>query len=221
MDGKRHDFEPGFTHEHLPESTHVCLIFDDEDQRLAIVSEYLAAGLRGNERTRWFYDISEPDEARRRLAAAGIDVAEAERGSLTLMPAERAYCPDGYFDPDAAIARMQTGYEASAKAGFKGQRTTGEMSWSLKGLRGSERLLEYEAKIATITTSFPHTGMCQYDSRRFDGATLFKVLQLHPFMVARGQIVRNPYYLRSQELAMPPVAPRAGAADRLSAGQKQ
>jgi hypothetical protein len=41
--------------------------------------------------------------------------------------------------------------------------------------------------------------MCQYDARRFDGATLFKVLQVHPYMVAQGQIVRNPFYLKPEE----------------------
>jgi hypothetical protein len=41
--------------------------------------------------------------------------------------------------------------------------------------------------------------MCLYDARLFDGATLFKVLQVHPYMIARGQIVRNPFYVRPEE----------------------
>jgi hypothetical protein len=41
--------------------------------------------------------------------------------------------------------------------------------------------------------------MCQYDARRFDGATLYKVLQVHPYMVAQGQLVQNPYYVKPDE----------------------
>ena len=51
--------------------------------------------------------------------------------------------------------------------------------------------------------------MCQYDARLFDGATLFKVLQIHPFMVAQGQVVRNPYYLRPEEFLSGIGAPAA------------
>jgi hypothetical protein len=41
--------------------------------------------------------------------------------------------------------------------------------------------------------------MCQYDARVFDGATLFRVLKVHPYMSAHGQIVRNPFYTRPEE----------------------
>jgi len=60
-------------------------------------------------------------------------------------------------------------------------------------------LLEYEMGLNAIQDAFPHVGMCQYDARRFDGAMLFKVLQVHPYMVAHGQIVRNPFYLKPEE----------------------
>lgn len=201
MDGDPHALDVGFTGERLPESTHVCLIFDDEQQRLDIVSEYLATGLRQHEVVRWFHHVSTPEMVRSSLAAKGVDVAAAERGPLSVVPATRAYCPNGTFDPPAMIASMKAGYVKAEAAGYRGTRSTGEMTWSLEGLPGSERLLEYEALIGTIDTPFPHTGMCQYDARRFDGATLFKVLQLHPFMVAQGQIVRNPYYVRPGEFA--------------------
>lgn len=36
--------------------------------------------------------------------------------------------------------------------------------------------------------------ICQYDANRFDGVTLMEVLRVHPFMIARGRIVSNPYY---------------------------
>jgi NADH:ubiquinone oxidoreductase subunit B-like Fe-S oxidoreductase len=73
------------------------------------------------------------------------------------------------------------------------------MTWTLKGIPGSERLLEYEVLLSTVIANFPHSGMCQYDARRFDGATLFNVLKVHPWMIVRGKIVQNPYYISPQE----------------------
>jgi len=43
--------------------------------------------------------------------------------------------------------------------------------------------------------------MCQYDARIFYGANLFKVLQVHSYMIAQGQVVRNPYYAKPEEVA--------------------
>ena len=61
------------------------------------------------------------------------------------------------------------------------------MTWALKGIPGSERILEYEALLGTIVAGFPHSGMCQYDARRFDGATLLNVLKSTPLDDCKGK----------------------------------
>jgi hypothetical protein len=40
----------------------------------------------------------------------------------------------------------------------------------------------------------PVTAICQYDTRLFDGETLYRLLTVHPMMIVRGRVVRNPYY---------------------------
>jgi hypothetical protein len=85
------------------------------------------------------------------------------------------------------------------KAGFSGIRSCGEMSWALKNIPGSDRLMEYETLLNTVGGEFPHSGMCQYDARLFDGATLLNILKVHPYMIAQGQIVKNPFYMRPDE----------------------
>ena len=73
------------------------------------------------------------------------------------------------------------------------------MSWALRGIPGSEGLIEYEALINTISQTQPVTPICQYDARRFDGATLLNVLRVHPLMIVQGRIVHNPYYITPEE----------------------
>jgi hypothetical protein len=175
---------------------HFCMIFEDDDQRRRVVSEYMAAGLRSGERVRFVADGTSRETVRRWLGERGIDpLAEEARGAFGILPADDAYCAGGRHDPEATIARIKQGYDAAQAGGFTGSRTCGEMSWVLKGLPGSERFLEYEMAINRIDVPFPHSGMCQYDARLFDGGTLFKVLRIHPFMVAEGQIVQNPYFV--------------------------
>lgn len=191
----------GFTAEHFPVSGHICLIYENEEQRQKIVSEYLAAGIRQGEVVRYFADETSPEKIRSWLLEIGVEVPEAaDSYSFSISKAENAYCPDGKFEPQTMIDGSVNRYEVAKKAGYTGSRATGEMSWALKGIPGSDRFLEYESLLNEVNSTFPHSGMCQYDARLFDGATLFKVLQIHPYMIAQGQVVRNPYYKKPEEL---------------------
>lgn len=190
----------GFTDERFPRSAHICLIFNSEEERRKIVSEYLAAGFEQRNLVRYFADVTAPETVRSWLSERGVDAAAAEeRGAFGILSALGAYCPEGHFDPAAVIAGLKKRYVLAENAGYTASRVSGEMSWVLRNRPGSERFLEYEALLNTIDTHYPHVGVCQYDARLFDGATLFKVLQLHPYMVSKGQIVRNPDYTRPEE----------------------
>jgi len=187
--------------EELPDSCHACLIFDTDAQRDAIVTRYLEAGVRRGELVRYFTDVTPPEVVRSWISGVGPRALDAsEDGPVRIIPAERAYCPDGRFEPRRLVDAMEPGYVRAMDAGFAGVRTAGEMTWALRGLPGSDRLMEYEALINTVPDTYPHLGMCQYDARLFDGATLFKVLRVHPHVVAGGQVVKNPYYVTPEVL---------------------
>ena len=190
----------GFTQEVIPGCHHLCLIYDDQEQRRKIVSEYLAAGLKRGEVVRYFTDGTPPEDIRAWLLNARIEVPKAEQdGSFAIITAENAYCPSGRLIPPEVIERAVSRYAMAKDAGYSGSRVTGEMTWVLRDIPDADRFLEYEARLNTITETFPYIGMCQYDARLFDGATLFKVLQVHPYMIAQGQIVRNPFYIKPEE----------------------
>lgn len=192
----------GFTQERFPTGIHVCLIFDRDDERQKVVSEYMAAGLRQGEQVRYFTDTTAPEKVRDWLSEIGVEIPEAkENGTFRVIKAENGYYPSGQFEPREMISRILSNYELAKKAGYSGARSCGEMTWMLKDIPGaaSERLIEYEVLLSMIDTSFPHSGMCQYDARLFDGATLFNVLKVHPWMVVRGKVVQNPYYISPQE----------------------
>ena len=200
MNNQERGMDLGFTTEIIPECHHLCLIYDNEEQRRKIVSEYLAAGVRQGDLVRYFADTTSSEEIRAWLSEIGIELQKVEEaGHFGIVKAENAYCPSGQFVPREVVENAVSRYAAARKSGYHGSRVCGEMTWTLRGIAGSERLLEYETRLNMITETFPHIGMCQYDARRFDGATLFKILQVHPFMVAQGQIVRNPFYIKPEE----------------------
>ncbi len=200
MNDQERETDLGFTQEIIPECHHLCLIYDSEEQRRKIVSEYLAAGLKRGEFVRYFSDVTAPEDVRAWLSESGIDLPKAEAdGYFDIVKAENAYYPSGRFVPQEVLDSVAARYTMLKKTGYSGSRVTGEMTWVLRNIPDSNRLLEYEIGLNMITDPFPHIGMCQYDARFFDGATLFKVLKVHPYMIAQGQIVRNPFYMRPEE----------------------
>jgi hypothetical protein len=197
MNGQRQEMDMGFTKEIFPDCHHLCLIYDSEDQRRKIVSEYLAAGLKRGEIVRYFADTTAPDDIYAWLSEMGVKPRDDD--SFRIIKAEDSYCPSGRFVPQQVLDNAVARYDVASKAGYTGSRACGEMTWVLKGIPDSDRFLEYEVGLNMIHNDFPRVGMCQYDARLFDGAMLFKVLQVHPYMIAQGQIVRNPYYITPEE----------------------
>jgi hypothetical protein len=198
MNIQKQEMEFGFTQEILPDCHHLCLIYNDEAQRREIISEYLAAGLKRGEIVRYFADTTAPEEIRAWLAELGVQPRDDD-DAFRIVKAESSYCQGGSFVPQTVITNAVSRYDTAKEAGYTGSRVTGEMNWVLRGIPGSEYLLEYEVGLNLIQHDFPRVGMCQYDARLFDGATLFQILQVHPYMVAQGQIVKNPFYIQPEE----------------------
>jgi hypothetical protein len=200
MDRAQRQVKLGFTDERFPVGTHMCLIYDNEGERRTVIGKYLEAGLREGEKVSYFTDTTTPAEVMAWLTEAGIDTSDylkANRFSVAV--AEEAYCPHGRFVPEEMLDMLRTFHGAAFAEGCAGGRLSGEMSWALKGIPGSDRLIEYEALLNYVFATHPLTGLCQYDARRFSGGLIFDVLQVHPMMIVHGQVTRNPYYVRPEE----------------------
>ena len=188
--------------ERFQEGAHCCLIFSDDEERRRSVAPYLAYGLAQGERVHYFGDVSSEEEVQSWLR--GLDLAvplppPSKPGRMEFVEAVPCYCPGGVFNPDTMLNKLIHCYHDAVDAGHPGARVSGEMTWALRGLPGSERLVEYEARINQIVDEHPVTAVCQYDARRFDGATILDVLRVHPMMIVHGQVVRNPYYTKPEE----------------------
>jgi hypothetical protein len=190
----------GFTSEQFPEGTHMCLIYSNEEDRRNVISKFIGAGISNEDKVAYFADEMSPEDFILWLKDAGIDVPSGnEHNNLTVATTLETYCPGSKFDPDQMLDTLKNFYLTAKKENFSSCRVSGEMAWALRGMPGSERLMEYESKVNSILEQYPVTAICQYDANRFDGATILECLKVHPYMIVKGQIVRNPYYLKPEE----------------------
>jgi hypothetical protein len=189
----------GFTKQTFPAGTHMCLTYNDDAERKSLISKFIDSGLASDEKIGYFADLVTPAEVRQWLANKGVDLPEDEHDDrFGVLVAEQTYCPTGEFVPESMLDTLKAYYKHAKDDGYPGVRVSGEMSWALRGIPGSDRLMEYEAKVNNVLATHPVTAICQYDANRFDGATIFDVLQVHPMMIVHGQIVQNPYYLKPE-----------------------
>jgi len=186
----------GFTSERVPEGQHMCYIFNDDAERLRVMTRFLESGLLAGEKLLYMADAMSREEMLDCLEEIGVD-ARAREKELTVADATPIYCPDGVFNTENMLETIRNFYDTAVKdEGYPGARGSGEMSWCLvEGRVEESSLMEYEARLNYVCAEHPLTACCQYDARLFDGKTIMDVLAVHPVMVVRGQLVKNPYYV--------------------------
>lgn len=195
-----HAISLGFDNKAYPAGTHMCLIYNDEAERHKIISKFMAGGLKTGEKVAYFVDDISPMDVYAWLEKMDVILPKkAIDEAFTAAEAQKTYCPDGIFIPERMLATLREFYDQSVAQGYSHCRVSGEMGWALKNLPGSDRIMEYESLVNVVVTTHPVTAVCQYDANRFDGATILKCLEVHPYMIVHGQVVYNPYYITPEE----------------------
>jgi hypothetical protein len=168
----------GFTTEQYPEGKHICYLYSNEDECKRFMEAYVSSGIKQGDAVVYLVDAT-PEMPE--LATAG------------LCP-EAAPCPNGRFVPQVMLGTLHELYTSRA-AECEGARVTGEMGWALHNIPGSERLIEYEGGINKLLLTDHFTELCQYGLRRFNGAMISELPNVHPVMIVNGQIMRNPFHV--------------------------
>ncbi|MFA4916925.1 MAG: MEDS domain-containing protein [Syntrophales bacterium] len=189
------------TLETLKPHDHLCLIYESKEEWRNAVIPFLVIGLKQNEKCVYVVDTSTADEIRKYLVEEGIDAVTAEKsGQLTILNETDAYTREGFFDPDRMIALLISETEKAVAEGYPALRLTGEMTWVLRGYPGSEKLLEYEAKLnRDFFSYYPCLVICQYDRWKFDQEVIKGVIVTHPILVWGNNVYHNFYYIPPEE----------------------
>lgn len=175
---------------------HVCQVYNTPAEQLAVAVDFIAEGLRRNERC--LYSVTTQaglDRFSRALTTVGIDAQAAARdGRLLLLTKDAAHLRPGYFDAEAMLHMLSEHVEEALNDGYTGLRTCGDMSWLLDEAPGSEQIVDYEGLLNAFFRSVRATGMCQYDASRIPEGLLHHALATHPSIVVDDHHRANPYF---------------------------
>jgi signal transduction histidine kinase len=184
----------------LQAGDHLCCLYGSEEEHRALLSPFMRQGLERHEKVLYIVDDHTAGQIIAYLSADGVEVKQyLQGGQLSVLSSDEYYAHAGVFDPERMIALLRSETKRAEGQGYKALRVTGEMSWALKGLPGSERIVEYEAKLNTFFPGSKCLAVCQYDRRKFDAGVLLDVLATHPLAVIGTEVYDNFYYMPPQD----------------------
>jgi DNA repair exonuclease SbcCD ATPase subunit len=175
---------------------HLCLIYETQEEQFSAVIPFIKIGLERGEKCLYAVDDNTAEMVINGMKGAGIDVESAvESGRLAIVSKQEAYLKQGYFDPDWMVGFLKSAVDEAKGAGFSALRITGEMTWVLSGDPGTERLMEYEAKLNYFFPENDALAICQYNLNRFSPENIKNVIATHPLVICGGMVCRNFYYV--------------------------
>jgi chemotaxis family two-component system sensor kinase Cph1 len=175
---------------------HLCLIYETREEQFSAVIPYIKIGLERGEKCIYIVDDNTAAMVINGMKGAGMDVDTAlKSGKLAIISKQDAYLKQGYFDPDWMIGFLKRATDEAKAAGFSALRVTGEMTWVLGGDTGTERLMEYEAKLNYFIAENDALALCQYNRNRFTPEIIKGVIDTHPLVICGGMVCRNFYYV--------------------------
>ncbi|MHC4179496.1 MAG: MEDS domain-containing protein, partial [Planctomycetota bacterium] len=190
--------------EGLKPGDHLCCIYETDEEHRALLTPFMTQGLDQGEKVVYIVDVRTSDDVLGYLREEGLDVERyLKAGQLRVLSAAESYTRETVFDPDGMISLLESETGRALAEGFSALRVTGEMTWALRGLPGSDRLLEYEAKLNEFFPQKRCLAICQYDKRRFKPGLLMDILAAHPLAVIGTRLFDNFYYMPCKDLLGP------------------
>lgn len=177
--------------EHIERPGHICAFFDSREQEYQTLIPYFREGVDAGEQVLNIVDRERYDDHVGRLTAGGLNV---DPGGVNVRTSEDTYLEHGRFDIEKMCLLIQETLE-EARANGKRVRTAGVMDWMVRGAPGTERALEYEARMNLLVPAYDCTFMCVYDLARLDGKTVVDILATHHFAIFKGQVRKNPFFI--------------------------
>ncbi|MBN1847147.1 MAG: MEDS domain-containing protein [Deltaproteobacteria bacterium] len=181
--------------ENLGPGDHLCHFYDTEEEHRVVFEPFIRLGLEREEKVMYVTDNHTEEDILNRLEKDGVDIkVYQEKGQLVTIKADDLYTKDGFFSPFGMIQLLQAETLRALDEGYSALRITGEATWSLKGVPGSQRLIEYEEELNHFFPGSKCLAICQYPKNRFKPRVLMDVMAAHPIVIIGTEIFNNFYY---------------------------
>jgi hypothetical protein len=180
---------------------HVCAFFNDDEEEYRVLLPFIKDGFECGDKAVHIVNPVQRVDHWRRMTAAGIDLATAEReGQFQLRTNTETYLRDGRFDQD----RMLESFEQMASGGgdrrFPTSRIVCHMDWAAEGGSHIDDVVEFESRVNDVWRRHEDTVICAYHLSKFRGDEVVDIMRTHPMVIIGGLLLQNPFFIPPEEL---------------------
>ena len=177
---------------------HVCAFFSSHDDHYRTLLPFIKEGFDRGEKAVHILDPHRRSDHQSRLAAVGIDPADAQQShQLELRDWSEAHLLDGFFDRERTLRLIDDLCQRSAADGFRRIRFVTHMEWAVESGTSVDALLEYEASVNLQPVD--HPVVCAYDLTKVRGDVVVDVMRTHPMIIIGGILQENPFFVPPEE----------------------
>jgi hypothetical protein len=189
---------------------HICAFFTSREEEYDTLIPYLKDGVDAGEQVLNVLDASRLADHTHRLHNAGISTGN---GTVDVASSEETYLAEGRFDMERMVGFVRD-HLAGAAADGRCVRTAGWMDWMEREAPGTERTMEYEARMNLLVPDFDCTFVCVYNLSKLSGELVVDIMATHPYVILKGQVRKNPFYVPPEVylrdlLSRPPLMERS------------
>lgn len=179
-------------------SSHVCLPFENDDEKHSATVAFIHEGLSRGARCMFLGTKDDFDMLGRGLEELGICTRRAtSRGALLYRTVEEVYLYGGIFDPPRALDHTEALIDAALVDGFSGLRVTAELT-RIPAQGEWQKIVWYDAMINERFARRPVATLCRYPRTMIPAERVRDVLRTHPVAIVRGESCENPFYERPE-----------------------
>ena len=181
-------------------SRHICAFFNSDDEEYRVLLPFIKDGFERGDRAVHVVDPARRTDHLRRLEAAGIDWAAAQRtGQLELRSNAETYLRDGRFDKDRMVEVFERFASGGARSAFPVSRIVCHMDWAVEDRSHLDALVEFESRVNDVWARHDDAVICVYDLSKFGGATVLDMVRTHPLVIIGAILQQNPFFVPPDE----------------------
>jgi signal transduction histidine kinase len=175
---------------------HICAFFNGTDDMYRVLRSFIKDGFERGDKALHLVNPELRDDHLRRLADAGISVAETMgSGQLEVWEWYEGPLYRDRFDKNVWLQSFETGLKSGHAAGYKQIRFLADMEWALVDLPGVSDFIEFETLVNYATAKYDDAVICAYDLSKFSADVAIDALRTHPVVIMGGLVQENPFFV--------------------------
>ena len=176
----------GFGNLYVSAGDHIGHFYRTNEEEMSVLISFLKAGLEGRDKCVCLMSSgARRDEVQETLKADGIDIERAVTSGQLIIDEGKSHPQELRDMLNQVLAEIPTKFSLL--------RWVGVMSWALKKVPTTEKLMEWETH-CNVVEDPAAVFLCQYDLPTFLGTVVMDAMKTHPLCIVSNVVHQNPYY---------------------------